>query len=145
MYKTVFALCAILLASCGLFERSEPQQNTAPGSGAIKGELAFLLKYHGKQPEDVGFLTNHIVERRLANLMKDSFQVLATKTAFASPIVVSEKDGLITSRYFYDKELTRLSASIVIDARHEIFWAYYYNGDSLVKFTDNSLATPVGF
>lgn len=145
MYKTVFALCVVLLASCGLPEKKEPPENIAPETETIKGELAFLLNYHGKQPEDVGFLTNHIVERRLANLMKDSFQVLETKTAFASPIVVSEKEGLIASKYFYDKELTDLSAMVIVDARQEIFWVYYYNGDSLVKFTDNSSATPVGF
>jgi hypothetical protein len=122
-------------------ERIQPELD-AMGE-APKGELSFLLDYNGKQPEEVGFLSNHIVERRMANLMKDSFQVMPTKTKFASPIVASKQKGLVAAKFFYDKELTDLSAMIIIDAKHEIFWVYYYNGDELVKFTDNP-SVPAG-
>lgn len=103
-----------------------------------KGELSFLLEYNGKSPEDVGFLSNHIVERRLANLMKDSFEVLSTKTLFSSPVVTSKQAGIVTAKYYSDKGRTELSAMLIIDTGQEIFWVYYFNGDEMVKFTDNS-------
>lgn len=113
-------------------------ENEAP-----KGELAFLLQYGGRLPDDVGFLTNHIVERRLAGIMKDSFQVLSTKTAYSTPITVAAKEGFVAAKYFNDKEKLDLSSMIIIDTRNDIFWVYYYNADSLVKFTDNpSSAVP---
>lgn len=102
------------------------------------GELSFLLDYNDKIPEDVGFLSNHVVERRLANLMKDSFQVLSTKTLFSSPLVTSKQTGLITAKYYCNRERTELSAVFFIDTRQEIFWVYYFNGGDMVKFTDNS-------
>lgn len=122
-------------------ERVQPEEDIAVENP--KGELAFLLDYNGKQPEDVGFLTNHIVERRIANLMKDSFQVMGSKTSFSSPIVASKEKGLVAVKYFYDKGLTDLSAMVIIDAKHEIFWVYYYNGQKLVKFTDNHSAPTI--
>lgn len=131
------------LASCNEkvkmeVEEAEPVQEEAP-----KGELAFLLQYGGRLPEDVGFLTNHVVERRLANLMKDSFAVLSTKTAYSTPIAVEPTQGFVSAKYFNDKERQDLASMIIIDAANDVFWVYYYNGDQMVKFTDNpSTAMP---
>lgn len=140
----MFLLLTVLFMSCRPFHtnNSTPSEQTQK---MPKGELAFLLEYNGKKPEDVGFLTNHIVERRLANLMKDSFQVFSSKTKFSSPVVVDRENGLIAVKYFNDVEGKEISAKVVIDALHEVFWVYYYNGDSIVKFTDNPSSTPVNF
>lgn len=131
------------LASCNEkvkmeVEEAEPVQEEAP-----KGELAFLLQHGGRLPEDVGFLTNHVVERRLANLMKDSFAVLSTKTAYSTPIAVEPTQGFVSAKYFNDKERQDLASMIIIDAANDVFWVYYYNDDQMVKFTDNpSTAMP---
>lgn len=136
------ALALLCFVSCHNPKGKSIGGETENEETAVKGELAFLLDYNGKKPEDVGFLTNHIVERRMANLMKDSFVVMSSKTKFSSPIAVSKEAGLVAAKFFNDKELSDLSAMVIIDAGHEIFWVYYYNGDKLVKFTDNPSATP---
>lgn len=117
-------------------EEVQPAQEGSP-----KGELAFLLQYGGRLPEDVGFLTNHVVERRLANLMKDSFAVLSTKTAYSTPITVEPTQGFVSAKYFNDRERQDLASMIIIDAANDVFWVYYYNGDQMVKFTDNPSTT----
>lgn len=140
-----FSLLLIIIAVSGCnnhrpdFSNIEAMDvSTEEDYQSARGELSFLLDYNGKRPEDVGFLSNHIVERRLANLMKDSFVVLSTKTLFSSPVVTSKQAGIVTAKYYSDKGRTELSAMLIIDTRQEIFWVYYFNGDEMVKFTDNS-------
>ncbi|MCW5907242.1 MAG: hypothetical protein KIS94_05245 [Chitinophagales bacterium] len=142
-------LCFLLFAFfafTGCVNKQTDLGNTATKNETlIKGELAFLLNYNGKNPEDVGLLTNHIVERRLANIMKDSFEILPSKTVYSSPIVASQETGLVTAKYFFDKEHQSPSAVLVVVVKREIFRMYYYHADSLLLFTDHPSVEPVGF
>lgn len=111
-----------------------------------KGELAFLLKYGGQMPSDVGLLTNHVVERRLANMMKDSFQVFIKKAAFDRPIIVAEKYNMVAATFFADEDRTIPAAILLIDVKKDAFWAMYYNKGDAVNFTDHpSLPYPTEF
>jgi|GEM_PF-2649474 len=111
-----------------------------------KGELAFLLNYGGQMPTDVGLLTNHVVERRLANMMKDSFEVFIKKAAYDRPIAVSEKNSLVAATFFANEDRTEPSALLIIDVKNDAFWATYYNDGTSVDFADRpSLPYPASF
>lgn len=143
-YLFCFLLSVFVFTGC-INKQTNRENSTTKNKTPIKGELAFLLSYNGKNPADVGLLTNHIVERRLANIMKDSFVILPSKTLYASPIVASHETGLVIAKFFYDKALTKPSATLVIDAKREIFRMYYYHADSLLLFTDHPSIKPVDF
>lgn len=106
--------------------------NTKP-----KGEFAFLLNYNGQMPEDVGLLTNHIVQRRLANVMKDSMLSYVRTAAYAKPILVIENDQLLIATFFSDSDRTEPAAGLIIDVKNDALWANYWSGDSLLEYTDH--------
>jgi hypothetical protein len=127
----------LFLSACG-------QPNTKPkqAQGPVKGELAFLLQYNGQMPSDVGFLTNHVVERRLANIMKDSFQVFMSNTRYDRPIMVLDSQ-MVAASFFSDSDRTNQSAWIIIDVPQDAVWAGYSIGDSSIDFSDHpSLPVP---
>jgi hypothetical protein len=104
-----------------------------------QGEFAFLLQYNGRNPNDVGFITNHVVERRLANLLKDSFQVFISKTtAFAAPVYVDTNHGWVISIFNKDSLNKKQVAAILIDVNNDAMWVDYMNGDSIISFADNT-------
>ncbi|MDB5283222.1 MAG: hypothetical protein JWO06_2297, partial [Bacteroidota bacterium] len=107
------------------------------------GEFGFLLDYNGQMPSDVGFLTNHVVERRLANILKDSFQVFIAKAKYDRPIVVSAEDRTLAAMFFSDSDRTEPSATITIDVANDAIWVDYLAEDSVIEFTDHrSLQKP---
>jgi hypothetical protein len=138
MQKLVLALCFMAcLAAC----KRKPADNTATTETATntkpKGEFAFLLNYNGQMPEDVGLLTNHIVQRRLANVMKDSMLSYVRTAAYAKPILVIENDQLLIATFFSDSDRTEPAAGLIIDVKNDALWANYWSGDSLLEYTDH--------
>ncbi|MBS1611939.1 MAG: hypothetical protein JST49_03900 [Bacteroidetes bacterium] len=138
MQKLVLALCLMAcLAACN----RKPADNTTTTETATntkpKGEFAFLLNYNGQMPEDVGLLTNHIVQRRLANVMKDSMLSYVRTAAYAKPILVIENDQLLIATFFSDSDRTEPAAGLIIDVKNDALWANYWSGDSLLEYTDH--------
>ncbi|HWB64460.1 MAG TPA: hypothetical protein VG603_13170 [Chitinophagales bacterium] len=125
---------AALLASCNSHAPQQAVTNTE--SAPPKGEFAFLLGYEGRLPADVGFLTNHVVERRLANMMKDSFMVFMGHAKYGRPVVVQDSAIIITT-FYSDSDRVEPSAELVIDVPRDAMWAEYYAPDTIIKFTDH--------
>ena len=89
MQKLLLALCFMAcLAACNRKPADTATTTQTATNAKPKGEFAFLLNYNGQMPEDVGLLTNHIVQRRLANVMKDSMLSYVRTAAYAKPIFV---------------------------------------------------------
>jgi len=114
MKKTILALltmAAILTSGCN-----------SGSSSDSKGELGFLTGYAGKLPSDVGFLTNQIIERRLANLLKnDLLAFKEDKTLCEMPILVIDSN-LVVARYKsceFDNQVLR---NICIDVAQDAIW-----------------------
>lgn len=116
----------------------------APKENSPKGELAFLLKYDGKMPSEVGLLRNQVVQRRLANMLKDSFQVFLNKTVYDRPIAVSQQQQLVFAQFFSDSDRSMPSADLTIDVEQDAMWVEYLDSnDSIVEYTDHpSLQKP---
>ena len=133
-YYIVLIGLAALLYSCN----NNAANQTPAVSSEPKGEFAFLLKYDGKMPSDVGFLTNHVVERRLANILKDSFQVFISRTRFDRPIMVSVPDHTVAATFFSDSDRTEPSATVTIDVDNDAIWADYLLNDSIIEYTDHA-------
>ena len=128
----------ILLYSCNTKPSDQTQTPDTP-----KGELAFLLKYDGQLPSEVGFLRNQVVQRRLANMMKDSFQIFMGYTKYDRPIQVSKQEQLIVAQFFSDSDRAMPSANVMIDVEQDAIWVEYLSGDSIIEFTDHhSLPKP---
>lgn len=85
--KLIAASLVVVLLSYSCNNGSENKKNR---SGLPKGELAFLLQYNNKNPQDVGFLSNHIVTRRLANIWKDKTASIQQLEPFGEQIKVEE-------------------------------------------------------
>ncbi|MBL7776743.1 MAG: hypothetical protein JNK66_00455 [Chitinophagales bacterium] len=79
-----------------------------------KGELAFLAQYDGRMPDEVGFLTNHILERRIANLIKDSMDLVAFRkyTAFGDTIHVQH--NMVSAVFKCDSTLPSDCRTVVL-------------------------------
>lgn len=114
MKKITLALVAlILIAAFGC--------NSSGNSGA-KGELGFLINHAGKLPSDFNFLNNQIMERRLANLLKDDLVAFKEdKTLCEMPILVIDSN-LVVARYKsceFDNQILR---NICIDVAQDAIW-----------------------
>ncbi len=139
MRLNILLFCIILLGllyGCNL--KQQPQ-----GAASPQGELAFLLQYNGKMPSDVGLLRNQVVQRRLANMLKDSFQVFINSTKYERPIEVSLQQQLVMAEFFSDSDRSQPSANLTIDVQQDAMWVEYLSGDSIIEFTDHkSLPRP---
>ncbi len=128
---------SLLLYACNTKPRQEVQSDNP------KGELAFLLQYEGKLPSDVGLLRNQVVQRRLANMLKDSFQVFMGKTVYDRPIEIVKQGQLLIAQFFSDSDRAMPSADLVIDVEQDAMWVEYLSGDTIIEFTDHpSLKKP---
>jgi len=128
----------ILISSCNTKPSAQIEEDTP------KGELAFLLQYDGKLPNDVGLLRNQVVQRRLANMMKDSFQVFMSQTEYDRPIEISKQEQLVTAQFFSDSDRSMPSADITIDVLQDAIWVEYLSGDSIIEYTDHKLLPKPG-
>ncbi|MFM2307531.1 MAG: hypothetical protein RLZZ367_2200 [Bacteroidota bacterium] len=117
-------------ASCNNNQHSPDNKKPA----APKGELAFLLQYNGRMPSDVGFTTNHIVERRLANLMKADFQPFRDSLGTEHPLVVDTVNYIVKA--YYGGKL--IHQQILIDVANDAFWVDYMLPDTTLYYTDNT-------
>jgi hypothetical protein len=126
----------MLLYSCNVKPKSE-------SNGEPKGELAFLLQYEGKLPNDVGLLRNQVVQRRVANMLKDSFQSFMGVTQYDRPIEISKPDNIVIAQFFSDSDRSIPSANVMIDVMQDAIWVEYLSGDSIIEFADHqSLQKP---
>ena len=137
--RAILAIAFLLLVgSCNTKQANEVNANGTP-----KGELAFLLGYDGKLPSDVGLLRNQVVQRRLANMLKDSFQVFIAKTVYDRPIEIVKQDQLLIAQFFSDSDRAMPSADLVIDVEQDAMWVEYLSGDTIIEYTDHpSLKKP---
>ena len=137
--RAILAIAFLLLVgSCNTKQANEVNANGTP-----KGELAFLLGYDGKLPSDVGLLRNQVVQRRLANMLKDSFQVFIAKTVYDRPIEIVKQDQLLIAQFFSDSDRAMPSADLVIDVELDAMWVEYLSGDTIIEYTDHpSLKKP---
>lgn len=136
-------LCGLLFAVI-FFAACSNQQPKVDNKKPVppKGELAFLLQYDGRMPSDVGFLSNHIMERRLANLMKENFQPFRKSIDKEYPLIVDTTRYIVFSK-FGDNEISQY---VIVDVANDAVWAGYSNlaTDSVLEFTDHaSLSKPV--
>jgi hypothetical protein len=132
-----------LFLLCGCNNRNETHVENKSEAPA-KGEFAFLLDYDGQLPSEVDFLSNHVMERRLANMMKDSFPVFMAKTKYDRPIVVSPEDQSIACMFYADSDRSEPSATLIVDVKNDALWVDYLNGDSVIEFADRpSLKKPM--
>lgn len=137
MKKFLF-LSVLFICSCSTKPTAPVQQEHIP-----KGELAFLLNYDGKMPSDVGLLRNQVVQRRLANMLKDSFSVFMSQTVYDRPIAVSKEEQLVFAQFFSDSDRSMPSAELTIDVEQDAMWVEYLSNDSIIEYTDHpSLQKP---
>lgn len=134
----LLVVAVLFVASCNT---NQPKaDNKKPATP--KGELAFLLQYNGRMPSDVGFTTNHIVERRLANLMKADFQPFRDSLGTEYPLVVDTVNYVVKA-YYGDKLIHQ---QILIDVANDAFWVDYMLPDTTLYYTDNTtLNKPAGY
>ena len=121
----------LLLSAC----ETKPHKEQPKANGPVKGEFAFLLQYDGKLPSDVGFLTNHIVERRIANIMKEDYLRFMEGTKCERPIVVR---GNFVNAIFVDcKNDSVKTRSVDIDVKSDVMWVSIYSEGLTEGFTDD--------
>ena len=134
--KTQFGLLILflLLNSCN----QQPEKPVYP-----KGELAFLLQYHNRLPTDVGFLTNHIVARRVANLMKENFILLVNQQKEETPLVVDSIRNVVKAVYTKHKDGKQVVAQVTVDVANDAVWVDYFKPDTVLQYADRpSLIKP---
>ena len=119
-------LISILLFSCC---NQQPKK-----LHAAKGELAFLLQYNNRMPSDVGFLTNHIMERRMANLMKENYEPFMKSLEKEFPLAVDSINQLIVAQYSSRQ-------MVIVDVANDALWIDYATGDSVLHFADRTSLT----
>ncbi len=108
-----------------------------------KGELAFLLQYNNRLPSEVGFLTNHVVERRIANLLKNDFESFVASTKFETPLKVNTENNCVYAAYYEDTLHHMISAEIIIDVTNDAVWLAWQQGSYKLKKADyNGLPKP---
>ncbi len=102
----------LLMSSCN-------QQSTKPSQA--KGELAFLLQYNNRLPSDVGFLTNHIMERRVANLLKEKYEPFIQSIGEEHPLRVDSVKQVVFA-FYGDNQVHQ---SITVDVANDAIWVSY--------------------
>ncbi|MBK8657309.1 MAG: hypothetical protein IPN22_00100 [Bacteroidetes bacterium] len=132
--KKILPLLLLALSACN----QAPEQT----SESAKGELKFLLNYSGKLPSDVGFMTNHIVERRIANLLKEKFEDFQKAEGLCElPLVVEE--NVITAHYTLCSDKSVIVRNVSIDAAQDAVWvAEKRGGSASVKADHPKLRMP---
>jgi hypothetical protein len=136
MKKTILALMAFtLIFASGC--------NSGSSNSGSKGELGFLLGHAGKLPSDVGFLTNQIIERRLANLLKENLAAFKEdKTVCEMPILVIDSN-LVVARYKsceFDNQILR---NICIDVAQDAIWiSQVKDGKASIQADHSKLPMP---
>jgi hypothetical protein len=89
------------------------------------GETAFLLQYNSLLPSDVGFLSNHIMERRLANLLKNDFEKFTGNIHFENPIAVDTTTFVVRAVFPTNSARNKNYAVVTIDVMHDAIWLDY--------------------
>lgn len=129
----ILIFCALTLVACN-------QQPKEIKASAPKGELAFLLQYNNRLPSDVGFLTNHIMERRMANLMKENYEPFMKDLGKENPLIVDSINQAVFARFNGSQGPKLITVSVADDA----LWIDYAIGDKAVRYVDRtSLSKPV--
>ncbi len=103
--------------------------SSTPADEFAKGELKFLLEYGGKLPSDVGFMTNHIVERRLANLLKEQFETFQKSEGLCElPLIV--EGNVVTAHYTLCSDKSVIVRNVSFDAAQDALWVAEKRGGS---------------
>ena len=100
----------------------------------LKGELVFLLQYNNRLPSDVGFLTNHIMERRMANLLKENYEPFMTELKKEQPLVIDSIRNIITARFVKGKS----TDLVIVDVANDALWIDYSTRDTVLHFADRT-------
>lgn len=111
------------------------QQRKRTGDvGKPKGELAFLLQYNNRLPSDVGFLTNHIIERRMANLMKEEYEPFIKMMIEERRIIVDSTDYVVLASF----SGLNCSGGVTVDVSNDAIWIDYALRDTAHHFADRT-------
>ena len=121
----LYVVIVLLLSSCN-------QQPAKPAP--LKGELVFLLQYNNRLPSDVGFLTNHIMERRMANLMKENYQPFIQNLGAELPLVVDTLKNVVFA-YYGNKVQPQ---AITVDVANDAIWIDYTKPYTVLHFADRT-------
>lgn len=108
-----------------------------------KGELAFLAQYDGRMPGDVGFLTNHILERRIANLIKDSMDLVVFRKYIAFGDTIHLQHNIVSAVFNCDSTLpTDCQTVILVDLMSESIILTITNNGQTQIFSDGYVENP---
>lgn len=129
----VYLLLISILSSC--YRPGNTLETTFRDKPA-KGELHFLLDYNHRMPEDVGFLTNHVVERRMANLLKGDFEFFMAHTTYPNLIMADTLNDIVVATFRGDSLSQKLVATVLIDVAKDAFWVDFNRGDSMISYAD---------
>lgn len=123
----ILIFCALTLVACN-------QQPKEIKASAPKGELAFLLQYNNRLPSDVGFLTNHIMERRMANLMKENYEPFLKMMTEERRIIVDSNDYVVLASF----SGLNCSGGVTVDVSNDAIWIDYALRDTAHHFADRT-------
>lgn len=114
-----------------------------PDKRVPKGELAFLAQYDGRMPNDVGFLSNHVMERRIANIIKDSMDLITFRKYTAIGDTLHLQHHMLSAVFTCDSTLPPDCRTIVlVDLMNEaIILTIIHNGQTRV-FSDGYVDNP---
>jgi hypothetical protein len=118
--KRTSLILVFLMALAAQYCRPKAETHKAP-----KGELAFLLQYNSRLPSDVGFLSNHIMERRLANLLKNDFEKFTSNIHLENLIIVDTATFVVHAVFPSDSARNKNYAVVTIDVMHDAIWLDY--------------------
>ena len=104
----------------------------------LKGELVFLLQYNNRFPTDVGFLTNHIIERRMANLMKENYEPFINEPKTETPLVVDSVTKVITAVFVSNNADKHLIEKVTVDVVNDALWVDYFKADTVLHYADRT-------
>ncbi len=120
----------LLLNSC-----HQPQQTEQV---MPKGELVFLLQYNNRLPSEVGFLTNHIMERRLANLMKENYEPFIKEPKEENPLFVDTIHDVVIANYVKYKTGEEMVERVTVDVANDAIWVDYIKPGTVLHYADRT-------
>lgn len=125
-----------MLSNC--VQKNNPSTPVAPKQPA--GELAFLLNYKGQLPGNVGFLSNHITQRRLANLLRGEMDLEQLKAFTAHEVPLETDTVLWCVHALYSSETGDTITTITADALNDcIKLTIQAKGETLLHKADRDI------
>lgn len=81
-------------------------------------------------------MTNHIMERRVSNLLKERYEPFMLAQKQEQPLEVDTILNTITARFTKDSSNSKLLQLIIVDVANDALWIDYYAPDTVLHFAD---------